>query len=91
MTYRAVGRLYRPSDLEAQSAKRQQKQEPAALGLLRLLLALPVVVFQGRHGLLEQWIDFSRHPAWLYKGRVLRHFLYKVNARSSFGRGTSTT
>jgi hypothetical protein len=89
MTYRAVGRLYRPPNLETQSAKSQQKQEPAALGLLCLLLALPVVVFQGRHGLLEQGIDFSRHPAWLYEGRVLRDLLYEVNARSSFGRGAA--
>jgi len=46
-TYRTVGRLYRPPDLQTQSAKSEQEEEPAALGLFSLLFALPVIVVHG--------------------------------------------
>lgn len=58
-TYRAVGGLDRPADLQAESAKGQQKEVPTAHGLLCLLLALPVVIVQRRHGLLKQRVNLS--------------------------------
>jgi hypothetical protein len=65
-TYRAVGRLDGPAYLQTETAESQQEEEPAALGFLCLLLALPVVVVifvVRRQRLLEQRVGFARHPS----------------------------
>jgi hypothetical protein len=89
MTYRAVGSLHRPANLQTEAAKGQQEEEPAALCFLRLLLTLPVVVVQRRHGLLEERVDFPRHPSGLYEGRVLLDLVDEVYVGSAFGVGAA--
>jgi hypothetical protein len=52
-THRTVGGLDGPANLESEPTDGEQEEEQTALGLLGLLLALPIVVVEGRHGLLE--------------------------------------
>jgi hypothetical protein len=81
-TYRSVGRLYRPSYLQTQSAEGEQEQEPSALRLLDLLFAHPVIIVVGRHDLLKQRVDLGRHAGRDDGGRSV---VYEFYVRSAFG------
>lgn len=48
--------------MQAEAAKGEEEEEPAGLCLFDLVLGQPaVVVAVGRHGLLEERVDFGRH------------------------------
>lgn len=65
MTYRAIGSLNRPSYLQTKSAEGEQEKIEAALRLLDVVLALPVIVAtQRRDDLLEERINFAGHSGW---------------------------
>lgn len=92
-TYGSVGGFDRPSYLQAQAAKSEQEQEPTALGLFGLLFAHPVVVIVvGRHGLLEERIDFGRHALRYDGGRVIVNEFYagvSLGVWTSVGQGVA--